>query len=323
MSNHQESRIREAVAGLGGQTAKIRDELIGPSLGDELRRKALIALGVALAVQLLYLSARFRWTFGAAAVIAMAHDVIILVGVFAWLGKPVDGVFLAALLTVIGYSVNDTVVVFDRVREMWAAATRKTPFAQVVNRALLQTVPRTVNTGLGAVFILSALAVLGGDSLTDFAVALLIGIAVGTYSSMFTASPIAIELHARSSVPPSPPASKAAARSGATRARTGGRPMRSPSLAVMAVSAGLACAACATGAGPPPSPAAWSPGTRAQAPGGAVPPGEHIGQPSVLARNLAVPWAISFLPDGSALVTERDSARLLRVTPQAGEHGEP
>ena len=163
-----------------------------------MRHKALIALGVALAVQLLYLSVRFRWTFGAAAVMAMAHDVIILVGVFAWLGKPVDGVFLAALLTVIGYSVNDTVVVFDRVRELWAAAARKVPFAQVVNRGVLQTVPRTVNTGLGAVFILSALAVLGGDSLTDFAVALLIGIVVGTYSSMFTASPIAIELQARS-----------------------------------------------------------------------------------------------------------------------------
>jgi SecD/SecF fusion protein len=201
LSNDQEAGIRATVAELGGPTTKVRDELIGPSLGDELRNKALIALGVALAIQLLYLTIRFRWTFGAAAVIAMAHDVIILVGVFAWLGKPVDGVFLAALLTVIGYSVNDTVVVLDRVRETWAAAPR-TPLARVVNRAVLQTLPRTVNTGLGAVFILGALAVLGGDSLTDFAVALLVGIALGTYSSMFTASPIAIELQARSGAPP-------------------------------------------------------------------------------------------------------------------------
>lgn len=91
LSNDQETKIREAVAGLGGQTEKIRDELIGPTLGDELRQKALIALGVALAVQLLYLSIRFRWTFGTAAVLAMAHDVIILVGAFAWLASRSTG----------------------------------------------------------------------------------------------------------------------------------------------------------------------------------------------------------------------------------------
>jgi SecD/SecF fusion protein len=118
------------------------------------------------------------------------------------------------------------VVVFDRVREVWAAAARKVPFARVVNRAVLQTVPRTVNTGLGAVLILSVLALLGGDSLTDFAIALLIGIALGTYSSVFTASPIAIELQARSSAPPprasrpSRPVSSSAARTTTTsRAR--------------------------------------------------------------------------------------------------------
>jgi SecD/SecF fusion protein len=185
----------------GGVVTKERDELIGPSLGDELRNKALIALAVALGAQLLYLAVRFRWTLGASAVAAMAHDVVVLVGVFAWLGKPIDGVFLAALLTVIGYSVNDSVVVFDRVRELWAVG-RKDGFARTVNTAVLQTVPRTVNTGLGAVFILTALAVLGGDSLTDFALALLIGIGVGTYSSMFTASPLAIELEKRSPSPP-------------------------------------------------------------------------------------------------------------------------
>ena len=204
MTNDQEAEVRAALADAsGGDVVKQRDELIGPSLGDELRRKALIALGVALVVQLLYLAVRFRWTFGAAAVGAMAHDVLVLVGVFAWLGKPIDGVFLAALLTVIGYSVNDSVVVFDRVRELWGSQRRR-GFDRVVNSAILSTVPRTVNTGLGAVFILAALAVLGGDSLTDFAIALLIGIAVGTYSSMFTAAPLAIELERRSPSPPPP-----------------------------------------------------------------------------------------------------------------------
>ncbi|WP_051716882.1 protein translocase subunit SecD [Streptomyces megasporus] len=201
LSNAEETKVTEAIEELGGDTEKIRDELIGPSLGDELRRNALIALGIALAAQMLYLAIRFRWTFGAAAVAAMVHDVLVLIGVFAWLGKPIDGVFLAALLTVIGYSVNDSVVVFDRVRELWGA-NRKTPFAKVANTAILQTVPRTVNTGMGALFILAALAVLGGDSLTDFALALLVGIVVGTWSSMFTATPLAIELEARSSAPP-------------------------------------------------------------------------------------------------------------------------
>jgi SecD/SecF fusion protein len=204
MSNDEQERVRAALgAAGGGEVTKQRDELIGPSLGDELRRKALLALAIALAVQMLYLAVRFRWTFGAAAVTAMAHDVLILIGVFAWLGKPIDAVFLAALLTVIGYSVNDSVVVFDRIREIWQAA-RRTPFPSVVNSAILQTVPRTVNTGLGAVFILAALAVLGGDSLTDFAIALLIGIAVGTYSSMFTAAPLAIELERYTAAPRSP-----------------------------------------------------------------------------------------------------------------------
>ena len=196
--------LRERLADLGGGATLERDELIGPSLGDELRRKALIALGVALAAQLGYLALRFRWTFAASAVLAMAHDVAILLGVFAWLGKPIDGVFLAALLTVIGYSVNDSVVVFDRIRESWGAARRTTSFAAVANSAVLQTVPRTINTGFGAISILAALAVLGGDSLVDCAVALLIGIVVGTYSSMLTATPLAVTLerHWPGSPPP-------------------------------------------------------------------------------------------------------------------------
>jgi SecD/SecF fusion protein len=154
-------------------------------------------VGVALAAQLAYLSLRFPWRWGAAAVLAMAHDVVILIGLFAWLGKPVDGVFLAALLTVVGYSVNDSVVVFDRIRELvrgqrGRAHRLRVPFPRLANTACLQTVPRTVNTGLGAVFILAALATLGGDSLVDFAVALLAGILVGTYSSVFLAAPLAI-----------------------------------------------------------------------------------------------------------------------------------
>lgn len=204
LDNDGEHALRTALAEEGGETTKVRDELIGPSLGDELRRNALIALGVAVAVQLAYLAVRFRWTFAVASVGAMAHDVILVVGAFAWLGRPVDGIFLAALLTVIGYSVNDSVVVFDRVRELWGA-NRRTPLDTIARQAVLQTIPRTVNTGVGALFILAALAVLGGDSLSDFALALLIGICVGTWSSVFTAVPGALALERTAKAPPPAP----------------------------------------------------------------------------------------------------------------------
>ncbi|MEV0525808.1 protein translocase subunit SecD [Streptomyces sp. NPDC050439] len=199
LTNTQAEKITATIGTLTDRPpTKLRDESIGPSLGKELRQGALIALGVALAAQLAYLAARFRWLLGTAAVAALAHDVVILVGIFAWLGKPIDGIFLAALLTVIGYSVNDSVVVFDRIRELTKKTkttnTTATPYPQITNRALLQTLPRTINTGMGAAFILTALATLGGAPLTDFALALLIGLAVGTYSSMFTAAPLAIEL---------------------------------------------------------------------------------------------------------------------------------
>jgi SecD/SecF fusion protein len=196
LDNEDVVTVREAIAAVGGEATVVRDELIGPSLGDELRSKALIALGIALLAQLAYLAFRFRWTFAVSAVIAMFQDLSIVVGLFAWLGKPVDGVFLAAVLTVIGYSVNDTVVVFDRVREN-RSLQYKLPFGKVTNDAILQTIPRTVNTGIGALAILAALAVLGGDSLTDFAVALLVGIVAGTASTVFTASPLAVEFEAK------------------------------------------------------------------------------------------------------------------------------
>ncbi len=196
ISNDEAVVIEEAIADAGGGATKERDELIGASLGDELRDKALIAFGIALLVQMLYLAIRFKWTFGVSAVLAMFHDVVIVLGVFAWLGKPIDGVFLAAALTIIGLSVNDTVVVFDRVREQWRLSTDK-HFNQVANDAAIQTMPRTVNTGLGAMFILAALAVVGGDSLQDFAIALLLGLVIGTYSSVFTATPLVTYLQER------------------------------------------------------------------------------------------------------------------------------
>ncbi len=220
ISDAEQERIRQSLAELAGGAERIRDETVGPTLGQELRQKALIALGVALAAQLLYLALRFRWTFSAATVLAMLQDVALVVGVFAWLGKPLDGVFLAATLTIIGVSVNDSIVTLDRVRELWAQH-RQRPLARVLNDAVLQTAPRTLNTGLGAMFILAALTMLGGSSLTDFGLALLLGLLVGTYSSAFTAAPIGLLLERRRTAPPPMP-KRAAAPAAAGRRRESG-----------------------------------------------------------------------------------------------------
>jgi SecD/SecF fusion protein len=191
LTNDEAVEVQRALGQVAGGVHKERDELIGPTLGEELRSKALIAFAIAIGAQMVYLAFRFRWTYAAAAVLSMTHVVLTVVGAFAWLGKPIDGVFLAAVLSIIGLAVNDTIVVFDRIREH----TRETAdgsLRRAVNTAILHTVPRTLNTGLGAMFILAALAVLGGDSLTDFALALLLGLTVGIYSTIFTASPLAV-----------------------------------------------------------------------------------------------------------------------------------
>ncbi|AYY15141.1 protein translocase subunit SecD [Actinobacteria bacterium YIM 96077] len=200
MGDTEAQEIIGAISELGNGGDLIRDEMIGPSLGEELQRNGLIALAVALAAQLSYLAIRFRWTFSTGAVIALFQNVIITIGVFAWLGKPIDGIFLAAILTIIGYTVNDSVVVFDRIREAWRGR-RGENFGGIANTAVLDTLPRSVNTGLSTLFPLIALFALGGDSLSDFAFALIIGILIGTYSSNFTATPLAVELESRYPAP--------------------------------------------------------------------------------------------------------------------------
>jgi SecD/SecF fusion protein len=206
-----ERAMEETVVAAGGGATIVRDQFVGPTLGEELRNRALMALGIALLLQLAYLAIRFRWTTGLAAVASMFHDIAVLIGAFALLGKTFDGVFLASLLTVIGYSINDSVVIFDRIREQQNLHPDE-PIEQIANDACLQTVPRTINTGLGAVLILVSLYVLGGDTLADFALALLIGIVVGTYSSVFTATPVAIALERRFPRPPPEPEKEKKAR---------------------------------------------------------------------------------------------------------------
>lgn len=200
LTTEQANAILTVVDQAAGPAAMVRDQFVGPTLGNELRRRALVALGAALAMQLAYLAIRFRWTMGLASVTAMFHDIAILIGVFVWMGKTVDSVFLAAVLTVIGYSINDSVVIFDRIREHRTLNPER-EIEAVSNEACLQTIPRTINTGLGATFVLVALLVLGGDTLADFALALLVGLTVGMYSSVFVATPIYVALEERYPAP--------------------------------------------------------------------------------------------------------------------------
>ena len=211
ISTDDEVAIREAIGEISGGATKEQDNKTSASFADEIRNKALIAFGIALIVQMLYLAIRFKWTIGASAVAAMFHDVVIVVGIFAWLNKPIDGIFLAAALTIIGLSVNDSVVVFDRIREQWRASPSR-DMAKIANQASIDTMPRTINTGLGTMFILAALAILGGDSLENFAIALLLGLVIGTYSSVFTATPLSLLLHKKWPLPKAEAKTKRVAR---------------------------------------------------------------------------------------------------------------
>ena len=177
-------------------------ETIGPTIGKETTINAIKAVVIASILIVLYIAWSFRkvpkpasgFRFGVSAVIALIHDVLVLVGVFAILGKlfgvEVDSLFVTAVLTVIGFSVHDTIVVFDRIRENLRRETA--PFPQVVNDSILQTIDRSLNTSLTVLLVLFALLLFGGESIRWFVVALLVGVTSGTYSSIFNASPILV-----------------------------------------------------------------------------------------------------------------------------------
>lgn len=166
-------------------------ETIGPKIGAELRNKAVLATIYALAGMLIYLAFRFEFSFGFAAVVAVFHDVIITLGLFSIFEKEISLNVVAAILTLVGYSMNDTIVVFDRIREDLKMS-RKEPFPVLVNRAINQTLSRTILTS-GLTFIAAlSLFLFGGPVLHSFSFALVVGIIVGTYSSIFIASPILV-----------------------------------------------------------------------------------------------------------------------------------
>lgn len=194
--------LKKISQGEGSGLEELRYDSVGPSIGEELKTKSFWAVIIVLIAIVLYIAWTFAkvskplasWKYGMAATLALFHDVIITVGAFAVLGHfydiEINTPFIAAILTLLGYSVNDTIVVFDRVRENLPKSHED--FENTVNASLNQTLQRSINTSMTVVLALLAILFFGGDSIKDFVLALTIGIFVGTYSSIFIASPIIV-----------------------------------------------------------------------------------------------------------------------------------
>jgi len=199
----QNQKLQEELKKQFGDVKELRYENVGPTVGAETTQKAIKATAIATLVIVLYIAWAFRQIpkpyssikFGISVAVALLHDIIVVVGLFSLLGHfanvEIDSLFLTALLTVMGFSVHDTIVVFDRIRENLVKMAGNS-FAQVVNESILQTLVRSLSTSLTVLFTLSALLIFGGESIRWFIVALLIGITSGTYSSIFNAAPFLV-----------------------------------------------------------------------------------------------------------------------------------
>ena len=186
----------EALTGLRQLNAAVemrRIEFVGPQVGEELTEQGALAMIYALIGILIYIMVRFQWRFAPGAVIALVHDVLIIIGIFALFQFDFDLTVLAALLAVIGYSLNDTIVVFDRIRENFRKIRKGTP-VDIVNTSLNQTISRTLMTSITTLLVLVSLFVFGGEVIHSFALALILGVVVGTYSSIYVASTATLAL---------------------------------------------------------------------------------------------------------------------------------
>jgi len=192
----QKMQLTETLKIKFGEVSEIRFETIGPLLGQELIQKTLIGLALAVLFILVYLAYRFRdKTFGICAVLAMLHDSLIILGAFSllgvWLGVEIDALFVTAVLTILSFSVHDTIVLYDRIREDRRLYPQET-MVNIANRAISETMTRSVNNSLTIIFMLLSLFVFGGETTRWFVLALLIGTVSGTYSSPFVAVPLLV-----------------------------------------------------------------------------------------------------------------------------------
>jgi preprotein translocase subunit SecF len=195
LTQAQMNDIIAAVTARFPGTAMLREDTVGPEIGAELRNVAIIGVVVGLVLQVIFISIRFRsLRFAIAADIALLHDLLVVVGAFALTQREVNSSFLAVLLTVAGYSINDTIVIFDRIRENLAVRSRET-FEHLVNRSVLEALVRSINTAMTAVLAIGAVYVFGGETVRDVAFGLMVSIITGGYSSIFNASPILVDWH--------------------------------------------------------------------------------------------------------------------------------
>ena len=190
----QQEAINKIKAILGTSVEYRRTEFVGPKVSDELFWDGLTAVSLAIFAILIYIWFRFEWQFGFAAIFALSHDVITTIGIFALMGFEFNLSTVAAVLTIAGYSINDTVVVFDRVRENLRKY-KKLPFSELLNNSINQTLSRTVITSVTTLLALLALYFLGGEVIRDFSFAMIWGVLIGTYSSIFLAVPILLNLN--------------------------------------------------------------------------------------------------------------------------------
>lgn len=197
----EENQRKEVMASLTqdvGPYTVLREEKVGATIGGELITNAVLALVISWALIILYVAYRFEWRFGVSAVLALIHDIIIVLAVFSFTQRQIDSSFIAALLTIVGYSINDTIVIFDRIRENLKLHFRRGgDVNELVNTSIYQTLTRSLYTVFTVLFTTFALYWFGGETTKDFAFALLVGFACGCYSSIFIASQLWIELRNR------------------------------------------------------------------------------------------------------------------------------
>ncbi len=195
--NAQQEAVSKVTAALGDKVAEYRrNEVVGPTVGAELQEAALYAILAAIGAILIYIWFRFEWQYGIGAVVALTHDVLTTIGLFALLQLEFNLATVAAILTIAGYSINDTVVVYDRVREN-IRRYKKMPFADLFNMSINQTLSRTVMTSVTTLIALLALFFFGGEVIRDFIIAMIWGVIIGTYSSIFVAVPLLLYMRPR------------------------------------------------------------------------------------------------------------------------------